>query len=87
VFGRRRRKSLGSDALRDNQRLRIADGRERVPQLVREDRDELVLAPVGLLQPGVGVADASSLRWRSVMSRTSDRTDCILPRSSSSTEL
>ena len=31
-----------------------ADGRERVAELVRQHRHELVLAPVGLLEPGVG---------------------------------
>ncbi len=31
-----------------------ADGRQRIAQLVREHRQELVLAPVGVDQPGLG---------------------------------
>ena len=33
---------------------RAADGRQRIAQLVREHRQELVLAPVGVEQPGLG---------------------------------
>src|SRR5687768_1634615 len=41
---------------------RIADGRERVPQLVGQDRQELVLADVSLAQVALTLLDASELR-------------------------
>ena len=49
---RRLERSLG---LRQRQRLqRVANRRERIAQLVRQRGQELVLAPVGLLQRGIG---------------------------------